>query len=276
MRHVDHAHHAESDGEPDRCEQQHRAEREAVPGILNRGPDGERRLDRADRARGGLGHRGRLVAHAGEQSHRLLIAAGLERGDCLELLDLGGIRLEQQDGRAGLAQRRLDGSVGFLGQRGVDGLERGLLMRLEDGLRRLEPRPDLRRLERQAAERGIDAAAQAVVEADRARAVGNAGHRLTGRGIDRLAVGAGDVNLLAVGVGHEAAVLERTDDGKSQRIAAARDHADRLFRVGEIVIGEFGDPILERTGEGRQRERNQQQRERKRAEARGQIGWHCE
>ncbi|MGY3646442.1 hypothetical protein ACVWW2_001733 [Bradyrhizobium sp. LM4.3] len=276
MGHVDDAHHAEGDGEPDRGEQQHRAEREAVPSILHGGPDRQRALDRADRARGGLGHRGRLVAHAGEQRQRLLVAARLEGGDRFELLDLGGIRLEQQDAGAGVAERSLDGFVGFLGERTIDRLERGFVVRLEHGLRSLEPRSDVRRLQRQAADRSVDAAAQAVVETHCARAVGNAGDGFTGRRVDRLAVGAGDVNLLAIRIGHEAAVLERADDGKGQLVAAARDDADRFIRVGKIIVGEFGDRILERTGEGRQRERDQEQREQERTETGGQIGWHCE
>ncbi len=38
MRHVDDAHDAEGDGEADRREQQHRAERQAVPDVLRRSP----------------------------------------------------------------------------------------------------------------------------------------------------------------------------------------------------------------------------------------------
>ena len=48
MRHVDDAHHAEGDGEADRGEQQHRAERDAVPDVLRRRP---RRRASADRCR---------------------------------------------------------------------------------------------------------------------------------------------------------------------------------------------------------------------------------
>ena len=60
--------------------------------------------------------------------------------------------------------------------------------------------------------------------------------------------------------------------GKASLIAAARDHADRLFRVGIIIVGEFGDRILERTGEGRQCERDQEQREH-RANRDGRTNW---
>ena len=131
-------------------------------------------------------------------------------------------------------------------------------MRLEDRLSCLEPRAEIGRLQRQAAERSVDAAAQAVVEPDGARAVRHAGDSLAGRSVNRLAVGAGDVNLLAVRIGHETAVLERADDGEGKLVAAAGDHADRFVRIGIIVVGEFGDRILERTGKGRQCERDQE------------------
>ena len=56
MRHVDDAHDAEGDGEPDGGEQQHRAERKPVPGVLHRAP--ERELALTSRRRRGRG-RGR-------------------------------------------------------------------------------------------------------------------------------------------------------------------------------------------------------------------------
>ena len=163
----------------------------------------------------------------------------------LELLHFRGVGLEQQDRRARFTEGGLDRSVGFLGERAFDGLERGLLMRLENGLSGLEPRPEVGRLQCQAAKRSIDAAAQTVIEADRTGAIGHASDRLASRGIDRFAVDAGDVNFLAVRIGHQATVLERTDDRKSQLVAAAGDHADRLFRIGIIVVGEFTDRVLE-------------------------------
>ena len=51
MRHVDHAHGAEGDGEPDRRQQQHRAERDAVPDVLRHLPGGERLAHRRRRRR---------------------------------------------------------------------------------------------------------------------------------------------------------------------------------------------------------------------------------
>ena len=54
MRHVDDAHDAEGDGEADGGQQQHRAERDAVPDVLRRPPRAQRRVDRGDRAVGGV------------------------------------------------------------------------------------------------------------------------------------------------------------------------------------------------------------------------------
>jgi hypothetical protein len=48
MRHVDDAHHAEGDGKADRGEQQHRAERQAVPDVLPGGPERKMVLDLLD------------------------------------------------------------------------------------------------------------------------------------------------------------------------------------------------------------------------------------
>ena len=66
-------------------------------------------------------------------------------------------------------------------------------------------------------------------------------------------------DLLAVGIGRQPFFLQRADDRESQRIAGAGDHADRFVGIRKIVVGEFGDGVLERTrkrrhGEGRDQE----------------------
>ena len=82
------------------------------------------------------------------------------------------------------------------------------------------------RQQRQAAERGLDVTAQLVVEAHGGSAVGNAGDGRTGQGVDDLAVGLLDVDLLAVGIGHQPTVLQRADDG----IGAADCRSSRARR----------------------------------------------
>ena len=47
------------------------------------------------------------------------------------------------------------------------------------------------------------------------------------------------------------AFLQCADDGKGQRVARESDCADRLVSVGKIIVGEFGDRILERTRQRR-------------------------
>jgi len=57
----------------------------------------------------------------------------------------------------------------------------------------------------------------------------------------------GDIDLLGIGIGRQAPILKRADDGKGERIAGTRNRTDGLFGVGKLVIGEFGDRILEGT-----------------------------
>ena len=253
MGHVDDAHDAEGDGEANGGQQQHRAERQTVPGVLHAGPDRERTLDRGDGAGRGLGNARRLIAAAdlGQQRQRFLIAARPDGRDGLELVDLAGIGLEQENGGARLGQRLFDAAVGFLGERRVHRRQRRLVMRLEHGFRRRQPRDHVRRQQGQAAQRGVDTAAQAIVEAHRRGIVGQLVDGRAGGRIDDLAVGLLDIDLLGLGIEHQPLVLQRADYRIGQRIARHRDLAHRIIGVGEIVIGEFGDGLFEAGGEGR-------------------------
>ena len=108
MRHVDDAHDAEGDGKADRREQQHRAERQAVPGVLHHVPDCERMADRSPCAAaaacttaGGWSAAGRRAARArpgrrGRGSRRW-------RRSCLRLGSLS----DEDDGGARLFERPL-------------------------------------------------------------------------------------------------------------------------------------------------------------------------
>ena len=110
MRHVDDAHDAEGDGEADRGEQQHRAERDAVPDVLRRRPRapatllmraiaaGRGVLQRALRLR--LEARSAATARRGRRAR----AISVDRG---ELVGLGQVGLEHGRRRAP-APARLD------------------------------------------------------------------------------------------------------------------------------------------------------------------------
>ena len=150
-----------------------------------------------------------------------------------------------------------------------------LVMALEDRLRGRDPLGGIGRQQRQAAEGRLHGAAQAVVEADGSRAIRQLVDGGAGGGIDDLAVGAGDENLLGIGIGRQPAFLQRADDGKGQRIARGRDRADGVVGIGKIVIGEFGDGILERPRQRRHGEGcSQEDCEQKRAKAVKEIGSH--
>jgi len=125
---------------------------------------------------------------------------------------------------------------------------------LEDRLRRRDALDGVGRQQGQAAERGLDGPAQAVVEADGGGVVRQLVDGSAGGGIDDLAIGLGDKNLLGVGIGRQPVLPKRADDRKGERIARRRDRSDRFLGIGKLVIGEFGDRILERACQCRQRE----------------------
>ena len=260
VRHVDDAHHPEGDGQTNSREQQNRTERQPVPGVLHGRPQREVTLNGRRRIGRGARDRRRLIAgQPGQQRQRFLIAPRLDGGDGLKLFGVGGVFLEQQDRRARLGKRQLRGLVGLLLEGAVDHRQHGLVMGLEHRLRGLDAPGGIGRQQRQTAERGLDGAAQTVVEPYSHGAVGDAGNRRAGRGVDALAVGLGDIDFLGVGIGHQPAVLERTDDGVGERIAAGGEHADGFFGIGKFVVCEFADRVFERPGHGRKCRRDHQQ-----------------
>jgi hypothetical protein len=142
-------------------------------------------------------------------------------------------------------------------------------------LRGLDSHRRIRRLQGQAAERSLDVAAQLVVQADRGGAVGNAVDRRAGRGVDDLAVGLFDIDFLGVRIGHQPFVLQRADDGVGERIGAGGERVDGFFRIGKLVVCEFGDRVFERSRQDRQHGgENQQDCKWERAEVSEDIGKH--
>ncbi len=149
-------------------------------------------------------------------------------------------------------------------------------MRLVHGLRGRDALCGIRRQQSETAERGIDRAAQAIVEPH----FGGAGRQLvdgsTGGSVDDLVVGLLDENLLALGIGEQPVVLQRADDGKGERIAGRGNRVDRVGRVGVIVVGEFCDRILEAgpQGPGTANSHDQEQRKADRAKTVMNISGH--
>ena len=167
MRHVDDAHHAEGDGKADGGEQQHRSKRQAVPGILHRRPHRQIALDRGDAVLRALHDaRRRIGGQSRQDRKRFLVAARLQHAHGFELFDFGGIRLVENDGGARFAERALDPGIAFLGERRIERRKQHRIARLEHGLRGFQAFFRIGREQRQAAKRGLDRAAQPVVDAD--------------------------------------------------------------------------------------------------------------
>ena len=98
--------------------------------------------------------------------------------------------------------------------------------RFEHRLRRVVRALGIAGEQRQPAERGIDRAAQPIVEADGVE-IGRriAGDRLPGGGVGQLAGIVLDVDRLAFGAEHQLAVLQGANDGFGARAAAGGDFA---------------------------------------------------
>ena len=123
MRHVDDAHHAEGDGEADGGEQQHRAERNAVPDVLRRVPQraaGARSLRCAASAASATS-RASLARARGESSasaSRSPRAASVSMA--ATCLGSGGVGSSGRGRGAGLASAALAPRVGLGGERRVE------------------------------------------------------------------------------------------------------------------------------------------------------------
>ena len=108
MRHVDDAHHAEGDGEADRGQQQHRAERDAVPDVLRRRPRSP-----ASRSMSAIAAVGRVLQRAVGAGRERRSAATARRGrraramhvDRRELVGLAAASDVEHGGGARLLER---------------------------------------------------------------------------------------------------------------------------------------------------------------------------
>ena len=121
MRHVDDAHDAEGDGKADRREQQHRAERDAVPDVLAGRPDRQRAVDAGDRRRQPRpsARLRRMASNEVSSDSASRSPRAAEHLDRRELVGLG--QVGDQHGRgARLLEPRLDAGVGLLGDRRIE------------------------------------------------------------------------------------------------------------------------------------------------------------
>ena len=149
--------------------------------------------------------------------------------------------------------------------------------RLEHRLRGGDPLGGIGRQQRQAAERGLHGAAQAVVEAD--------GGGTVRQLVDGAPVAASMIlpsacvmkTFLLSGSADSRPSCSALMIGEGERIARRRDRADRFLGVGEFVIGEFGDRVLERAGKaGRAKPTIRKTERMKRAKTIKTNGRHCD
>ena len=96
---------------------------------------------------------------------------------------------------ASTSARRMVG-IGLLLDRREQGRQRIGVLGLEHRARRIEAPRRIRRQQRQAAERRVDGAADAVVDPHRAEVAGNRGGRLSGRGVEDRAGAVPEEDLL--------------------------------------------------------------------------------
>ena len=177
-----------------------------------------------------------------EQAARVLIGALADRRNGGELVVFLGVGLKQDHGRARFAQRALDAGIGFLGERRIERRQRGRLARPEHRLRGFEPLARIGRHQGQSAKRGLDRAAQAIVEPHRFQIGRRACGRLAGRRVENRAGLVLDENLVAAK--REAAIVQRLDHVERKRAATCRDRADRAVGVVETILGETGERRL--------------------------------
>ncbi len=235
---------------PIAAKQQHRAEREPVPGVLHGTPHRQCALNLGARRLRRLAHLGRLISRqAIDQAERVLVAAVLDHRDGGDLV--GGLAVlgTQHDGRARFRHRLFHARVLFRRDRFVERRQCAGGARLEHRLRRVVAPVGIGSHQRQRADGGVHHAAQAVVETDIVDVVGGrAFRRLAGFGVEQFVVLGLDIDLLVLGAELQPAVLQRLDHRAGERAAACGDRLDRVAGVAEIVGGEALERVLVEAG----------------------------
>ena len=223
MRHIDHAHQPEGDGQPQRRQQQHAAQAQAVEEIACPFDGGQAAVDAAQRVGGGLAHAGVgfgigavALLHQGRQH-------GTERGVVTAAQQFHGMTprgrigaLQFQPGLRDL-QRGAHGRVAFRGQRLRDqGQPRGIVGLLQ-AARGGEPRAGIGRVQLRAGQRCLDGAAQAVVDAD-----GRGSRRQVQRGAAGRVGGAGAITDQHAAVRRRVELVGAQGPQHSRAIAAGQ------------------------------------------------------
>jgi hypothetical protein len=261
MRHVDDAHHPEGDGEADRGEQQNAAEAQPLEKIGDDADELQPPVDRGDRSVHGFFQLGIEVGPGAEFVEQAL---DLRIGNAGKTLDRGKLiglaAIHQLRGEEARLDRRADFGIGFVGERFLKprgALRRGVFQRVACGG---ETRIAIGAEQCEAAERGLDAAAQPIIDNDAIEIVRcDPGHRVAGQGIGQLCrIVGGDDQDLAVRSRPQAVVAHRLKDRHRPAVAKIAETDNRLFLLGKCVAAERADQRSEIVCPRRQRRCEQQ------------------
>ena len=234
MRHVDHTHDAERDGQARRGQEQDRAERQAVEQRLAVAEQLLPELDLADCRGDGRGDGGAGRGRRGDDAPGLSVAAVTQRGD-------GGqgrvvrTRRGQGDGGAGLLHRAADVRVLFGVDRAVEGGAVGRVAGVEHGFGGGGAQGRVGREQAQRPDRGVDGAADIIVEPDGPGGCG-------GRGAAGCGIGHGiavpDQHVAFRGH-HEITVLHGLQDRQRARIAGCAERLNPALNFSVASAGEW-------------------------------------
>ncbi len=251
MGHVDDAHHAEGDGEPDGGKQQHGAERQAVQRVLDGVQHGQTALDRRRCAFGRELENGRAaLLDSAEKCQGVLVPPFSNHVDRCDLICVGYAILEDDSGGSCLRQRLLDLWVGLLRERSVQGRKRAGVPRLDHsfGGRKALDRVGVHQRER--TQSGFKCPAYTVVEADRLEAEGLLGWGDPGAGVEIFAVGAFDKHALIRRV-EEPAIGKSLERSEGPRTSRRSEVNNAGFDLGKLLGGhprESGIGVLSAKG----------------------------
>ena len=252
MRHVDHPHHPEGDGEADRGEQQHRAERQPEPDVLQLAPHRLRsRSISATAAVAASAISGSSEACSGVSADSASLPPRPATTPTAATRSASvGVGVQQRR-RLRLLERLPDAGILFRRQRRLDRLE---LLGVGGAERLVRGRQPPRRIgghERQRRDRRPDRPAQRVVDLDRHRSSAappaRARRRSAGRRPRRFEPAPGDPDHRAVRLaGVQVALLQRFEHRRRPVVAGRADRRHHLGAIAEAALRQLRDQLLER------------------------------
>ena len=253
MRHVDHAHHPEGDGQTGSGEQQHRAERDAVEHALQNAPE---LLDARQRGRGGGDGGGDglgLIVQRLQQGFCLDIAPQPQNGHRRDALGIAATIAREQRGGLGLLHGAFGPGIFLGGNRPRQQRQGGGVVRGEDFLGCFLAGVGIGGEQIQPAFGGLDGAADGVVHPHGINIVLiDIAGLLAGAGVE-IGIALFDQNqrrAIAGGIDVKIVGLDGGNGGSGLRMAGHGKCADRIGHDVEILRGKPDERIGSVVGAG--------------------------